>query len=124
MPEAYVSSTQGIPIGNRTRHVAIIMDATAAGKAAPAASRRRPSPRRGSGACTVRASIERGVEYLTLFAFSSETAPAADEVSILMDCSCAHREQEVAKLNENEIRFRVVGASRVSRCASRAHRGR
>ncbi len=58
----------------------------------------------------VRACLERGVEYLTLFAFSSENwRRPADEVSVLMDLFLRALEQEVAKLHENGIRFRVVG---------------
>jgi undecaprenyl diphosphate synthase len=58
----------------------------------------------------IRASIERGVEYLTLFAFSSENwRRPAEEVSILMDLFLRALEQEVAKLHQNEIRFKVVG---------------
>jgi undecaprenyl diphosphate synthase len=59
---------------------------------------------------TVRATIERGIEYLTLFAFSSENwRRPADEVSILMDLFARSLEQEVAKLHNNEIRFRTIG---------------
>ncbi len=58
----------------------------------------------------VRASIERGVEYLTLFAFSSENwRRPADEVTILMDLFVRALEQEVAKLHENGIRFKAIG---------------
>jgi len=59
---------------------------------------------------TVRACVERGVEYLTLFAFSSENwRRPVEEVSFLMDLFVTALEQEVAKLHENGIRFRVVG---------------
>ena len=59
---------------------------------------------------TVRAAIERGVEYLTLFAFSSENwRRPADEVSILMDLFVRALEQEVAKLHDNGVRFKAVG---------------
>ena len=59
---------------------------------------------------SVKACIERGVEYLTLFAFSSENwRRPADEVSILMDLFLRALEQEVAKLHENGIRFKTVG---------------
>ena len=59
---------------------------------------------------TVRACVARGVEYLTLFAFSSENwRRPADEVSILMQLFLRTLEQEVAKLDENGIRFRVIG---------------
>jgi undecaprenyl diphosphate synthase len=58
----------------------------------------------------VRACADRGVEYLTLFAFSSENwRRPEEEVSILMDLFLRALEQEVAKLHENGIRFKVVG---------------
>ncbi|MBK9115383.1 MAG: di-trans,poly-cis-decaprenylcistransferase [Betaproteobacteria bacterium] len=59
---------------------------------------------------TVRAAIARGIEFLTLFAFSNENwRRPADEVSILMDLFLRALEQEVAKLHENGVRFKVVG---------------
>jgi undecaprenyl diphosphate synthase len=59
---------------------------------------------------TVRTCIERDVEYLTLFAFSSENwRRPAEEVSILMDLFLRALEQEVVKLDTNGIRFKVVG---------------
>jgi undecaprenyl diphosphate synthase len=59
---------------------------------------------------TVRAAIKQGVEYLTLFAFSSENwRRPAEEVSILMELFLRALEQEVEKLHENDIRFKVVG---------------
>ncbi len=93
------------------RHVAIIMDGN--GRWA----RRRHLPRvaghrRGVEAvrAIVRACIERGIPYLTLFAFSSENwRRPQDEVSILMDLFLRALEQEVAKLDENGIRFKVAG---------------
>ncbi len=58
----------------------------------------------------VRACVERGVGYLTLFAFSSENwRRPEEEVSILMDLFVRALEQEVVKLDENGIRFKVVG---------------
>ena len=74
------------------------------------AARRRPPPWQGGGARDVRACGERGVEYLTLFAFSSENwRRPADEVSVLKQLFRAALEQEVSKLNEVGIRLRVVG---------------
>ncbi|MFO1304338.1 MAG: polyprenyl diphosphate synthase [Burkholderiales bacterium] len=112
MPEAFVSSTQGIPdSGSVPRHVAIIMD----GNGRWAKQRLLPrvaGHRRGveSVRATVRACIERGIEYLTLFAFSSENwRRPAEEVSILMELFMRALEQEVAKLHESGIRFKVVG---------------
>jgi undecaprenyl diphosphate synthase len=58
----------------------------------------------------VRACGERGVEYLTLFAFSSENwRRPAEEVSVLKQLFRAALEQEVSKLHEVGIRLRVVG---------------
>jgi len=108
----FKSTTQDIPLtGAVPRHVAIIMD----GNGRWAKQRLLPrvaGHRRGVEAvrATVRASMERGVEFLTLFAFSSENwRRPADEVSILMDLFLRALEQEVAKLNDNNIRFKVVG---------------
>ena len=59
---------------------------------------------------TVRACDGLGVEYLTLFAFSSENwRRPAEEVSFLMQLFIVALEQEVSKLNKNGIRFRVIG---------------
>ena len=52
----------------------------------------------------------RGVEYLTLFAFSSENwRRPADEVSTLMRLFMTALEREVGKLNDNGVRLRVAG---------------
>src|SRR5215510_11373116 len=109
---SYPSSTLEIPDAGRVpRHVAIIMD----GNGRWAKQRYLPrvaGHKRGVEAvrAAVRTCIERGVEYLTLFAFSSENwRRPADEVSILMDLFLRALEQEVAKLHENGIRFKVVG---------------
>jgi undecaprenyl diphosphate synthase len=54
--------------------------------------------------------VERGVEYLTLFAFSSENwRRPADEVSYLMGLFVSALEREVAKMHANNIRLKVVG---------------
>jgi undecaprenyl diphosphate synthase len=59
---------------------------------------------------TVRRCGELGVEFLTLFAFSSENwRRPAEEVTILMELFLRALEQEVVKLHNNDIRFRVVG---------------
>lgn len=59
---------------------------------------------------TVRACAQKGIEFLTLFAFSSENwRRPADEVSFLMQLFVIALEQEVAKLHENDIRFKVIG---------------
>jgi undecaprenyl diphosphate synthase len=108
----HTSSTREIPPEREVpRHVAIIMD----GNGRWAKQRRLPrvaGHRRGveTVRAVIRASIERGIEYLTLFAFSSENwRRPPEEVSILMELFVRALEQEVAKLHENRIRFRVVG---------------
>jgi len=108
----FKSSTRDIPDARAVpRHVAIVMDGN--GRWA----KRRMLPRvaghrKGVDAVRgiVRACLERGVEFLTLFAFSSENwRRPPDEVSLLMDLFLRALEQEVDKLDENGIRFRVIG---------------
>lgn len=51
-----------------------------------------------------------GVEYLTVFAFSSENwRRPADEVSFLMSLFLKMLEREVAKLHKNNIRLKIIG---------------
>lgn len=109
---AFGSSTQEIPeTGEVPRHLAIIMDGN--GRWA----RKRFLPRvaghkRGVEVLrrVVQACVERGIEYLTVFAFSSENwRRPADEVSFLMNLFVSALSDEVARLHENGIRLRVVG---------------
>jgi undecaprenyl diphosphate synthase len=108
----HTSTTQTIPpTGRVPRHIAIIMD----GNGRWARNRLLPrvaGHRRGVEAvrATVRACGERGVEYLTLFAFSSENwRRPAEEISVLKQLFHMALEQEVSKLHEVGIRLRVVG---------------
>lgn len=58
----------------------------------------------------IRDCAEKGVEYLTLFAFSSENwRRPEEEVTLLMQLFVMALEREVVKLHENEIRFKVIG---------------
>ena len=58
----------------------------------------------------IRACIDNGVEFLTLFAFSSENwRRPADEVSFLMQLFLKSLQKEIDKLHENGIRFHVIG---------------
>jgi undecaprenyl diphosphate synthase len=58
----------------------------------------------------IRACAERGVSHLTVFAFSSENwRRPQEEVTLLMELFMRALENEVARLHENEIRFRVIG---------------
>ncbi|HUP98293.1 MAG TPA: polyprenyl diphosphate synthase [Usitatibacter sp.] len=108
----FPSSTQAVPPpGEVPRHVAIIMD----GNGRWAKKRFLPrvgGHRKGVEAVreVVKACIEHGVEYLTLFAFSSENwRRPPEEVSFLMQLFLRSLEQEVGKLHENGIRFKVAG---------------
>ena len=108
----FQSSTSIIPDAPAVpRHIAIIMDGN--GRWA----KRHFMPRvmghqRGVEALrgVVRACRELGVEYLTVFAFSSENwRRPADEVSFLMSLFLKMLEREVAKLHENNIRLKIIG---------------
>ncbi len=58
----------------------------------------------------VRACLERGVGYLTLFAFSSENwRRPLEEVSLLMQLFVKALEQEVERLQRHGVRLRVIG---------------
>ena len=58
----------------------------------------------------VRTCLERGIQYLTLFAFSSENwRRPQEEVSLLMQLFVKALEQEVEKLDRNGVRLRVIG---------------
>jgi undecaprenyl diphosphate synthase len=106
------SSTREIPdVPTVPRHVAIIMDGN--GRWA----KKRMMPRVAGHAVgvdrvrdTVTACIERGIEYLTLFAFSSENwRRPQDEVSRLMELFVMALEREVGKMHKNGICLRVIG---------------
>jgi undecaprenyl diphosphate synthase len=107
-----ISSTREIPkTGIIPRHIAIIMDGNgrwAKKRFLPrvAGHKRAMETVRG----VVKACAERGISYLTLFAFSSENwRRPKDEISVLMQLFIAALEQEVGKLHENGIRFKVIG---------------
>lgn len=58
----------------------------------------------------VKSCLDLRVEYLTVFAFSSENwRRPADEVSFLMSLFLKMLEREVGKLHENNIRLRIIG---------------
>ena len=110
--EAHTSSTLTIPEAHGVpRHIAIIMD----GNGRWAKQRFLPrvaGHKRGLEAvrATVKACVKHGVEYLTLFAFSSENwRRPNDEVKFLMQLFVAALEQEIEKLHANGVRFRAIG---------------
>jgi undecaprenyl diphosphate synthase len=93
------------------QHVAIIMD----GNRRWAAKRSMPRALgHASGARRVRqiveACAERGVRYLTLFAFSTENwKRPAEEVSSLMALLVHYLQKEVSDMHANGVRLKVVG---------------
>jgi undecaprenyl diphosphate synthase len=108
----FKSSTTAVPeVAKVPRHVAIIMD----GNGRWATKRLLPRVAghvKGVEAVRdcVEACVERGVEYLTLFAFSSENwRRPEEEVSLLMRLFVTALEREVSKMHANDIRLKVVG---------------
>jgi len=108
----FKSSTTVVPeVGDVPRHVAIIMD----GNGRWATKRFMPRVAghvKGVEAVrgVVEACVRRGVEYLTLFAFSSENwRRPEEEVSLLMKLFVTALEREVSKMHANNIRLKVVG---------------
>ncbi|HUN93007.1 MAG TPA: polyprenyl diphosphate synthase [Burkholderiaceae bacterium] len=99
------------PDATPPRHIAVIMD----GNGRWAVERHLPrvaGHSRGVEAAraTIEACVERGIEYLTLFAFSSENwRRPADEVSVLMRLFVAALQREIDRLNEAGVRLRVAG---------------
>ncbi|MGB8855520.1 MAG: polyprenyl diphosphate synthase [Burkholderiales bacterium] len=108
----FKSSTQQVPEAPAVpRHVAIIMDGN--GRWA----KKRFLPRfegHRRGVETVReiilACLDQGVDYLTLFAFSSENwRRPEEEVSVLMKLFMMVLQKEVKKLQEKNVRLKLVG---------------
>jgi undecaprenyl diphosphate synthase len=108
----FTSSTREIPrASDIPRHIAVIMDGN--GRWA----KKRYLPRvagHKQGVETVRqvtrACTDRGIEYLTLFAFSSENwRRPAEEVSTLKQLFMAALEQEAERLHQNKVRLKIIG---------------
>jgi len=110
--QRFASSTRDVPPALAVpSHVAIIMD----GNGRWAKKHLLPrfaGHRRGVQAVRtmVRCCLERGIEYLTLFAFSSENwRRPEDEVSLLMQLFVRVLKEEVKRLDRNGVRLRVIG---------------
>lgn len=112
MPRRFSSSTREVPEADVVpRHVAVIMDGN--GRWA----KKRFLPRvagHTKGVDTlrdmVRSCVERGIEYLTVFAFSSENwRRPQEEVTLLMQLFVKALQQEVKRLNRHNVRLRVIG---------------
>jgi undecaprenyl diphosphate synthase len=109
---SHISTTVAVPdVANIPKHLAIIMD----GNGRWATKRFLPRVAGHSqGLNTVREIVKEcgdlGVEYLTLFAFSSENwRRPAEEVGFLMKLFLTALEKEVSRLDKNNVRLRVVG---------------
>jgi undecaprenyl diphosphate synthase len=106
VPPAHAAEEGGAP-----NHVAIIMDGNgrwAARRGLPRAE----GHRRGVEALrrTVRAAIELGVRYLTIYSFSSENwRRPATEVGELMGLLRLFVRNDLADLHRNNVRVRVIG---------------
>ena len=102
---------QGIDLSKVPQHVAIIMDGN--GRWAKARGLPRAmGHQHGADAVrrVVRAARELGLEYLTLFAFSSENwRRPAEEVRDLMGLLRLYLRREIKELADNNIRLRVIG---------------
>lgn len=97
--------------GRVPRHVAIIMDGN--GRWAQQRGEPRHAGHRAgveSVRSTIEACVERGIDYLTLFAFSSENwRRPRSEVDMLMELFMMALAREIRKLDKNDIRLRVIG---------------
>ncbi len=94
------------------KHIAVIMDGN--GRWAALRSQPRHAGHR-AGAKAVRRTVElaakRGVDYLTLFAFSSENwRRPADEVGSLMSLFLEALQREIDELHRNDVKLRFIGA--------------
>ena len=93
------------------RHIAIIMD----GNGRWAAARGMPRTaghKRGIDAVrvTIEECVKRGIEALTLFAFSSENwSRPQEEVASLMGLFVDALDREIAELHKNRVRVRFIG---------------
>ncbi len=127
---SFSSSTRDIPqVKEIPRHIAIIMD----GNGRWAKQRMLPRAaghKRGVEIVreVVKACAARDVEYLTLFAFSSENwRRPAEEVSMLKQLFILALEREAERLHRNGICLRVVGnlapfGSKITELVARAER--
>lgn len=92
-------------------HVAIIMDGN--GRWAKALGHERSFGHKNgveSVRCAVEASVELGVKYLTLYAFSTENwGRPKEEVGLLMGLLVKTIESETEMLHKNNVRIRVIG---------------
>lgn len=108
---APIMTTMEVSTIRMPRHVAIIMDGN--GRWAQLRGKRRTAGHK-AGAEAVRRTVEfarkKGIESLTLFAFSSENWKRPEqEVSVLMELFMTVLKREVKKLHKYNVRLRIIG---------------
>jgi len=105
-PATVLAEQSAIPV-----HVAVIMDGNgrwAKGRGLPRVAGHRKGVERVRDMVT--ACAEKGVKYLTLFAFSSENwRRPVQEVQLLKELFLSALDNEIRKLHKNNVRFRVIG---------------
>ena len=103
---AVLAGQSAVPV-----HVAVIMDGNgrwAKGRGLPRVAGHRKGVERVRDMVT--ACAEKGVKYLTLFAFSSENwRRPVQEVQLLKELFLSALDNEIRKLHKNNVRFRVIG---------------
>jgi len=103
---AILAGQSAIPV-----HVAVIMDGNgrwAKSRGLPRVAGHRKGVERVRD--MVAACAEKGVKYLTLFAFSSENwRRPVQEVQLLKELFLSALDNEIRKLHKNNVRFRVIG---------------
>ncbi len=108
------SSTVGLSAHAGLQHVAMIMDGNrrwALSRGLPVAAGHAQGARRVKS--LVEACAERGVRFLTVFAFSTENwARPAPEVAALMGLLALYLEKEVKDMNARGVRLKIVGDRR------------
>jgi undecaprenyl diphosphate synthase len=113
MREIAVSPMQGVPqaFDRQPRHVAIIMDGN--GRWAHERSLPRSAGHRQGVAAVrraVRAALELGIDYLTIYSFSAENwSRPAEEVSDLLGLLKRFIQQDVAELHGAGVKVRIIG---------------
>src|SRR5687767_14055372 len=111
MPKVAATPSPAVPDFDVPRHVAIIMD----GNGRWAAARGLPrgeGHRRGVEALrrSVRAAGDLGIDILTIFAFSSENwSRPQSEIRDLLGLLRLFIRNDLAELNSNNVRVRVIG---------------
>lgn len=102
---------ENVNLGNLPRHIAVIMDGN--GRWAKQRGGLRIFGHQSAVKAvrdTVEAAAELGIEYLTLYAFSTENwSRPMEEVSALMTLLVSTIRKETATLNKNNIRLQTIG---------------